>query len=1211
MADNYVVNYDINVRSQDAVTALTNFQTAINNLTALGTKLNEFQKKLNGITTKIPKMDISTRGINMKLDRVIAKLERIHTLAKTVPAINSKGQVIQQAPPTPQSQPKQKTAPRGSSKISYINRGLPNNLTYKLLGPTPLDTGNFGLDFLKGMGIAYGIAGAGTLIRNVISEATEYNNLMQTTKNILKTHDKDSNFGGRFSQMEQIVRNVGVETKFTAPQVADAAKFLAMAGFDINAINQSIRPIADIALIGDTELGETADVVTNIMTGYGISPDKVRKATDVMTMTFTKSNTTLLEIAEAYKYSASLLSAAGIEFEESTAAIGILGDAGIKGSQAGTTMRTIMANIVNPTKKQLAQWEKIGVSRMDENGKVRDLVDIFKDLSEAGLYVDDFYKLFHKTAAQGAVSLANHVDKWNEVIADNFLSDGLAKQLADEKKNTIQGLWMQLSSAFTEAGLQAFEVMTPSIKRFLGEGTEWIKSDSFKESMKGFSRELMGFAEMLVNTTKKFLEWGAELKGIIKLWVNFQIKLMPVMAGLRVFSAAMNGGASIIKFAGKIAFLTGKLQKLTKSILAIKTVSGLGSALRSTVLSSVIPYLTGNWYNALYGKNVSPKVWERFLSRHPDPKALHRNTLSNYGKGIGGAAGGFLAGHQIGEAFGMGHTGKTILGAAGGIGTYLALLAGGPVGWGTAITVGLGGLVAWLINVKKKTNAAREAWEEYTNSFKMVDGVMTGENLTKTEKYLEIVYNKQLSITDVIAKRVELMKEELGLQDAQNVDSTYIDGRAGHKFLTDIPGITDTGKGVDVVKTVNATLEGLGAIASYATDRSGKLTHFYWDGVKVKGKRADSDVMQALSALFIEGLTGSQGKAAEEEMQTKLSKALLTGNQSEFDALKKYWHNIYETQADANLDSKSLPSDFQYTTKQIEEMLQNGDSAVGNMFTYQQGLYMRMADRYAAGGSVWKAVDEYFNAFNNKTLTEENVLKFMSLADLTAGAGLKGYYSHETGFTNNKSFDEWAKTLGYWNNTFQPNEEKGYSALTVAQTTQAYLDRILKIADSFPEYTQSQISDLTAFATQLKGFADAFITSSTAPSKNNKIKEAKDGETVEVNGVKYTYSAKEGMWIPDNTALSKVDPKTMNAMRGDDDNNSNSHSTPNPSDYSTDYKSTSAAPKQIIVKIENLMNVESIDMSNPDNVAVVGDIKAQLAQALVDVVSDFTNNLGN
>lgn len=1146
MADNYVVNYDINVRSQDAVTALTNFQTAINNLTALGTKLNEFQKKLNGITTKVPKMNISTYDVNVKLDRVIAKLEKIHKLAKTVPAINSKGQVIQQAPPTPQSQPKQKTAPRGSSKISHINRGLPNNLTYKLLGPTPLDTGNFGLDFLKGMGIAYGIAGAGTLIRNVISEATEYNNLMQTTKNILKTHDKDSNFGGRFSQMEQIIRNVGVETKFTAPQVADAAKFLAMAGFDINAINQSIRPIADIALIGDTELGETADVVTNIMTGYGISPDKVRKATDVMTMTFTKSNTTLLEIAEAYKYSASLLSAAGIEFEESTAAIGILGDAGIKGSQAGTTMRTIMANIVNPTKKQLAQWEKIGVSRMDENGKVRDLVDIFKDLSEAGLYVDDFYKLFHKTAAQGAVSLANHVDKWNEVIADNFLSDGLAKQLADEKKNTIQGLWMQLSSAFTEAGLQAFEVMTPSIKRFLGEGTEWIKSDSFKESMKGFSRELMGFAEMLVNTTKKFLEWGAELKGIIKLWVNFQIKLMPVMAGLRVFNAAMNGGASIIKFAGKIAFLTGKLQKLTKSILAIKTVSGLGSALRSTVLSSVIPYLTGNWYNALYGKNVSPKVWERFLSRHPDPKALHRNTLSNYGKGIGGAAGGFLAGHQIGEAFGMGHTGKTILGAAGGIGTYLALLAGGPVGWGAAITIGLGGLVAHLINVKKKSDAARESFKAFANTTRMVNGVLTGEEgLSRTEKYLEIIYNKQLSINDVISKRIKLMKEELGLQDADQArNGGHIDGNMMHKFIDEASNLKNRD-----LKTYAKIYADKNEIVPRIS-KSGK-----WRDIYVSETTHEAQQLAAMTALYSEGYEGKAAKTAKDEFQNKLAKILRTGGTyKDIQVVLDEWNKLYGKQWVLNSNSNTFPAGFGYT---LEDISGWDGGKIGEAYTYRQGVYDSMVGVFGENSPLSFAALKYFNALNSNSLTPEIVLDYIKYMDPTAGAAIQSYKPGD--------WEAWEKSFGFYNNTFNEDKANGSTALEVAQFASEYLGAFISVIPKLHAPAQEAIAQVTAFAKSLKADADKFT----------KTKQDISAGTSDINQDHLT------------------------------------DSTPNSSDYSTNYKSTSAAPKQIIVKIENLMNVESIDMSNPDNVAVVGDIKAQLAQALVDVVSDFTNNLGN
>lgn len=1192
MADNYVVNYDINVRSEDAVTALKNFQTAINNLTALGTKLNEFQKNLNGITTKIPKMDISTRGINMKLDRVIAKLEKIHTLAKTVPAINSKGQVVQQAPPTPQPQPKPKTAPRGGSKTSHINKGMPNNLTYKLLGPTPLDTGNFGLDFLKGMGIAYGIAGAGTLIRNVISEATEYNNLMQTTKNILKTHDKGSNFGGRFSQMEQIVRNVGVETKFTAPQVADAAKFLAMAGFDINAINQSIRPIADIALIGDTELGETADVVTNIMTGYGISPDKVRKATDVMTMTFTKSNTTLLEIAEAYKYSASLLSAAGIEFEESTAAIGILGDAGIKGSQAGTTMRTIMANIVNPTKKQLAQWEKIGVSRMDENGKIRDLVDIFKDLSEAGLYVDDFYKLFHKTAAQGAVSLANNVDKWNEIIADNFLSDGLAKQLADEKKNTIQGLWMQLSSAFTEAGLQAYEVMTPSIKRFLGEGTEWIKSDSFKESMKGFSRELMGFAEMLVNTTKKFLEWGAELKGIIQLWVKFQIKAMPVMAGLRVFNAAKGGLQKIRELSKNIALLTGRFLKLAPALRAAKVSFNNFWGAMSGGRMTFGAWLSGNLYNARFDKNVDPVFWQRYWN-------INRNARirgwKNAGKSIGGAAGGFLAGHQIGEAFGLGHTGKTILGAGFGIGTYLALLGGGPVGWGAAITIGLGGLVAHLINVKKKTNAAREAWEEYTNSFKVIDGVMTGKNLNKTEKYLEILYNKNLSINDIISKRIELMKEELGLQNASNITPSLIDGQTGLKVLDTTGSIKDFKKlnerlGVNIIDSRFSE----GMVAPEFTWKGKDVGHAFWG--------SDAETVEAMSALYMEGYNGSATKAAIAEFDKELSRAFMIGRPEDFKAIKKKYAELYGSMR-LDTDPKTIPENFDYRLSTVEKWFKdNNTEQLAKTYSLQEGTMDRMDPLYGPDAALWTAVNNYFTALGNGKLTSSVVLDYLSHTMIKDNAAFSG-------FTKNQNLDEWAKTLGYWDNTF--HELEGNDALIVAQATREMLDGLLKTINFLPDSAKDTIQDFTAFATQLKGFADVFITSSTAPSKNNKIQEAKDGDTVEVNGEKYTWSAAEGLWIPENTALNKVDSKTMNSMRGDDDHNSNNHITPNPSDYSTDYKSTSAAPKQIIVKIENLMNVESIDMSNPDNVAVVGDIKAQLAQALVDVVSDFTNNLGN
>lgn len=138
------------------------------------------------------------------------------------------------------------------------------------------------------MGIAYGLSSLMSGVTSVFRDASTYDNIAKTTKNILQTHDKGVGFEGRFNEMNQLMRQVGVETKYTAPQVASAGKFLAMAGFNVDQIKHAIRPISDIALVGDTDLGETADVVTNIMTAYEIPAKQMDNTADILTMTFTK-----------------------------------------------------------------------------------------------------------------------------------------------------------------------------------------------------------------------------------------------------------------------------------------------------------------------------------------------------------------------------------------------------------------------------------------------------------------------------------------------------------------------------------------------------------------------------------------------------------------------------------------------------------------------------------------------------------------------------------------------------------------------------------------------------------------------------------------------------------------------------------------------------------------------------------------------------------
>lgn len=458
---------------------------------------------------------------------------------------------------------------------------LRSNIGYKVLGPSMLDSGGLGImSMLKGMGVMYGIMGLGQLIGNAFSDYVAYDNTMQTAKNILGSHDNGMGFAQRFGDMAATVRSVGVQTKFTAPQVADAAKFLAMAGYNVETINKSIRPIADIALVGDTELGTTADLMTNIMTGYGIGAEQVRSAADIMTNTFTMSNTTLTEIAESYKYAAGLLAANGVSFQESAGAIGVLGNAGIKGSQAGTTMRTIIANLLNPTKKQAAAWNELGLKDAngqslikldakgnvvtnnilkDSEGNTRNLSDIFEMLNANRDNVN-IYRLFHKTAAQGAVALMNNVDTWNRIVEQNFLSDGMVDKLAQAKKNTISGLWAQLTSMFTEDAIQSFGGINGKITEFLKSGVNVLdpnNKDGIAGDIKNGLNQVLGLLDSVKDVSAMIVGIWKNFGGLITGYMKLQMFAFPILFGARAIKATANALSGAVTGIGAIGNFVG------------------------------------------------------------------------------------------------------------------------------------------------------------------------------------------------------------------------------------------------------------------------------------------------------------------------------------------------------------------------------------------------------------------------------------------------------------------------------------------------------------------------------------------------------------------------------------------------------------------------------------------------------------------------------
>ena len=380
------------------------------------------------------------------------------------------------------------------------------------MGPTYANTGtNVAGEMIKGMGIAYGLSSLMSGVTSVFRDASTYDNIAKTTKNILQTHDKGVGFEGRFNEMNQLMRQVGVETKYTAPQVASAGKFLAMAGFNVDQIKHAIRPISDIALVGDTDLGETADVVTNIMTAYEIPAKQMDNTADILTMTFTKTNTTLLELAESFKYAGTVAHQSGLDFETASAALGVLGNAGLKGSHAGTTLRMMLLNMMNPTKKGQEAWDILGISPKDKNGNLRNLTDILSDLHKkqqsmsSGDFTTLINKMFRVTAAPGALALINNVEDVQKTAELNRHSMNLASDLADEKKNTIQGLWYQMTSAFTETGMQGFEQMQGVIRDFLQRMIELMKSTEFATALRNAMDMFLKIANVVIDVFKDIM----------------------------------------------------------------------------------------------------------------------------------------------------------------------------------------------------------------------------------------------------------------------------------------------------------------------------------------------------------------------------------------------------------------------------------------------------------------------------------------------------------------------------------------------------------------------------------------------------------------------------------------------------------------------------------------------------------------------------------
>jgi len=187
----------------------------------------------------------------------------------------------------------------------------------------------------------------------------------------------------QLSLLTSTARKLGAETAWSASQAAQGMEFLSMAGFSVNDVVAAMPGMLDLASASGADLGRTADIASNILSGFAIEAGEMGRVGDVLTNTFTSSNTNLEMLGNTMSYVAPVAAAVGASIETTAAMAGKLGDAGIQGSQAGTALRAMFTRLSAPPRKAAKAIENLRLEMQDANGVLRDTPDILSEVNSA------------------------------------------------------------------------------------------------------------------------------------------------------------------------------------------------------------------------------------------------------------------------------------------------------------------------------------------------------------------------------------------------------------------------------------------------------------------------------------------------------------------------------------------------------------------------------------------------------------------------------------------------------------------------------------------------------------------------------------------------------------------------------------------------------------------------------------------------------------
>ena len=345
--------------------------------------------------------------------------------------------------------------------------------------------GKFGDDVKKGIAMGFGMSTVDMVVSacnmvkqgivDTIQTTAQFEQSMANVKAITGVTGKE------FETLTNFARELGATTMMSAQESADAMAFLGMAGWRTSEMMEGLPAILDLTVASGRDFATVADIVSDNLTAFGLTASDATMYSDALAYAMSNANVNMDTLGESLKYIAPVATSAGVSMQEAVAMTMMLGDAGIKGSQAGTTLRTVMLNLTGANEKATAKLKELGVAVFDSEGKTRSFADIIRDLNKATEGMTDAQKtaiantLVGKTAVSGfSVLLDQGADKLEAYTDGIYASNGASEEMAEIMGDTLQGKAKIFESALQDLQITLGNALLPTLSSGVESLTNFV-----------------------------------------------------------------------------------------------------------------------------------------------------------------------------------------------------------------------------------------------------------------------------------------------------------------------------------------------------------------------------------------------------------------------------------------------------------------------------------------------------------------------------------------------------------------------------------------------------------------------------------------------------------------------------------------------------------------------------------------------------------------